>query len=67
MRILRPQARRMAFRGMNNPAQVKACIDEHKKIVDAIKARNPQKAEKSVRDHFLKAKKRLIQFINKSL
>ncbi len=67
LHILRPQAYRMAFRGMDNPVQIKACIGEHKKIVDAIIARNPQKAEKLVRDHFLKAKKRLIQYINKSL
>lgn len=67
MRILRTQAYRFGLHGMYNPEQMQASIREHKKILEAIKERKGQKAEKLTRDHFLNAKKRLIRYINKSL
>jgi DNA-binding GntR family transcriptional regulator len=45
----------------------KAANNEHRKIVNALKERNPEKAEKIVRSHFLKSKYRLIKDLHKSL
>jgi len=67
MVILRTQSHRLGLRGMHNPEQIRASNREHKKILNAIKARNGQKAEKLLRDHFLNAKTRLIRYLNKSL
>ena len=50
-----------------SPGQITAGVIEHRKILEAIKARNAVKAEQLMRTHLLSAKNRLIKFINKSL
>ena len=50
-----------------SPGQMAAGVREHRKILEAIKARNAVKAEQLMRDHLISAKNRLIKFINKSL
>ncbi len=50
-----------------SPGQMAAGVKEHRKILEAIKARNAVRAEQLMRTHLLSAKNRLIKFINKSL
>jgi DNA-binding GntR family transcriptional regulator len=50
-----------------SPGQMAASVKEHRKIFEAMKARNAVKAEQLMRNHLLYAKNRLIKFINKSL
>jgi len=50
-----------------SPGQMAAGVREHRKILEAIRARNAVKAEQLMRNHLLSAKNRLIKFINKSL
>jgi len=50
-----------------SPGQMAAGVREHRKILEAIKARNAVRAEQLMRNHLFSAKNRLIKFINKSL
>jgi DNA-binding GntR family transcriptional regulator len=52
---------------MSSPGQITASIKEHRKIFEAIKDRKAIKAEQLMRDHLLRAKNRLIKYMNKSL
>lgn len=67
MDILRAQAQRISLRSFFNPGQITASVGEHRKILEAIRAGNAVKAEKSVRDHYLLSKNRLIKYLNSSL
>jgi DNA-binding GntR family transcriptional regulator len=64
---LRDQAARISLRSIYNPGQVRASFREHRNIVDAIKERNPVKAEKAIREHYLRSKDRLIKYFSRSL
>lgn len=67
MQNLRAQAHRISLRSFYNPGQIKASIREHRKILESIKGANPLKVEKSIRDHYLHSKNRLIKYMNRSL
>jgi DNA-binding GntR family transcriptional regulator len=56
-----------SFQTMSSPGQITASIKEHRKIFEAIKSRKSVKAEQLMRDHLLRAKNRLIKYMNKSL
>jgi len=55
------------FRNFSFQAQVDASISDHKKIIEAIKEGDPEKAEALMRRHVTAAKYRLIKWMNKSL
>jgi DNA-binding GntR family transcriptional regulator len=67
METLRAQARRISLHSFYYPGQIKASIQEHRKVLDAIKEMDPLKAEKLVRNHYLISKNRLIKYLNRSL
>jgi len=50
-----------------SPGQMVASVKEHRKIFEAIKEGKAVKAEQLMRNHLLRAKNRLIKYINKSL
>jgi DNA-binding GntR family transcriptional regulator len=56
-----------SFQTMSSPGQITASIKEHRKIFEAIKSRKSVKAEQLMRDHLLRAKNRLIKYMNRSL
>ena len=64
---LRFRLRRFGRQALQNPLQRAASRKEHRKIFEAISNLKPAKAEQLVRDHYLRAKVRLIKGINKSL
>jgi DNA-binding GntR family transcriptional regulator len=64
---LRAQAQRMSLRSFFNPGQIAASISEHRRILEAVRARNAVKAESLVRHHYLLSKNRLIKYLNRSL
>jgi len=65
--ILVLQLKRLGLQGFYRAGRMAASINEHKKIVEAIKANNPLKVEKLIRDHFFQAKNQLARYMNKSL
>lgn len=67
MEMLRGRARVMGLKSLHNPAQVNASIKDHRKIFEAIKALKSTSVEKLIRSHYLKSKKRLIRYLNKTL
>ena len=67
MEVLRGRALVMGLQSLYNPEQIKASILEHRKILKAIKEAKPQRVEKLIRDHYLKAKNRYIRYLNKTL
>jgi DNA-binding GntR family transcriptional regulator len=56
-----------SFQTMSSPGQITASIKEHRKIFEAIQDRNSIKAEQLMRNHLLRAKDRLIKYMNRSL
>ena len=48
------------------PVQWEATIDEHRKIIDALKARNPALAEFLTKEHLEGVKTRLLDFLRKN-
>jgi len=67
MQLLRGRAMVMGLQSLYNPEHSKASVREHQKIVEAIRDRKPEKVEKLIRDHYLKAKKRFLRYLNSSL
>jgi DNA-binding GntR family transcriptional regulator len=65
--LIRAQAGRMGLHSFYNPQQVRSSLVEHRKILRAVQERNAEKAEKHIRQHYLSAKNRLIQYINNTL
>jgi DNA-binding GntR family transcriptional regulator len=65
--LIRAQAGRMGLHSFYNPLQVRSSLVEHRRILNAIQDRNPEKAEKHIRQHYLSAKNRLIRYINNTL
>lgn len=65
--LIRAQAGRMGLHSFYNPQQVRSSLVEHRKILDAVQEREPEKVEKYIRQHYLSAKNRLIQYINSTL
>jgi DNA-binding GntR family transcriptional regulator len=64
---LRYLARRFGFPSMHSPGQIRASIDEHRKIFEAIKAVKPMRVEQCMRHHLIRSKNRLIKYLNRSL
>jgi DNA-binding GntR family transcriptional regulator len=52
---------------MSSPGQIMASTKEHREIFEAIKSRKSIKAEQLMRNHLLRAKNRLIKYMNRSL
>ena len=65
--LMRAQASRMGLHSFYNPQQVRFSLVEHRKIFYAVQERRPEKVEKYIRQHYLSAKNRLIQYINNTL
>lgn len=65
--LIRAQAGRMGLHSFYNPLQVRSSLVEHRKILHAVQDRKPEKVEKYIRQHYLSAKNRLIQYINNTL
>jgi len=64
---LRFKIRCVGLQGIFTPGQITASINEHRKILEALRERNPVKAEQLMRNHLFHAKNRLIKYMNKSL
>lgn len=65
--ILRRNQKRFATQSFLSPGQIEASRVDHRKIFEAMKQRKPVEAERSMRTHLLRAKTRLIKYMNKSL
>jgi DNA-binding GntR family transcriptional regulator len=65
--ILRRNQKRFGTQSFLSPGQIEASRADHKKIFEAMKQRKPLEAERLMRTHLLRAKNRLIKYMNKSL
>jgi DNA-binding GntR family transcriptional regulator len=50
-----------------SPGQISASIKEHRALLQAMKERKAEKAEKLMRNHIFHAKNRFLKYLNKSL
>ena len=50
-----------------SPGQISASIKEHRALLQAMKERKAEKAEKLMRNHIFHAKNRFMKYLNKSL
>jgi DNA-binding GntR family transcriptional regulator len=57
----------VGYLSFTGPHQIKASRIEHRKILNAIKEANPDRAEKLMRSHILDAKNRLVKYLSRSL
>ena len=64
---LRLSVNAMGFRSFFAPGQIAASMNDHRKLIEAIRENKPEKAERIMRQHLIDAKKRLIGWIYKSL
>jgi DNA-binding GntR family transcriptional regulator len=64
---LRFKIRCVGLQGMFSPGQITASINEHRKILEAVRERKPVQAEQLMRNHIVHAKNRLIKYMNRSL
>jgi len=55
------------FRSFFAPGQIAASIRDHKKLLEAIRDNNAEKAERLMRQHLINAKNRLLRWMYKSL
>jgi len=51
---------------LSSPGQMQAAVREHRNMFEAIRDGNAVKAEKLMRNHLLRAKDRLLKYLNKS-
>ncbi len=58
---IRMQTYRMRLQTFYSEEQVEASIEEHRRILNAIKAKKAEEAEKIIRNHYHDAKERLIK------
>jgi DNA-binding GntR family transcriptional regulator len=65
--ILRRNQKRYATHSFLSPGQIQASRIDHRRIFNAMKAMKPVEAERLMRTHLLRAKHRLIKYMNKSL
>jgi DNA-binding GntR family transcriptional regulator len=65
--ILRRNQKRFATQSFLIPGQIQASRVDHRKIFEAMKHGKPVEAERLMRSHLLRAKNRLIKYMNKSL
>ena len=61
MENIRLQNYRMRLQTFYSKEQVEATIKEHRQILNAIKEKNPEKVEQTIRKHYQDAKERLIK------
>jgi DNA-binding GntR family transcriptional regulator len=64
---LRSNLQYFSLGSIYSPGQLAASNREHWKILEGVKEKKPLKAEKQMRDHLIRAKNRLIRWVNKSL
>jgi DNA-binding GntR family transcriptional regulator len=57
----------LSFQNFFSEIQKSASISDHRKIIEAMSNKDPEKAEAMMRKHITDAKYRLIKLINKSL
>ena len=67
MNDIRGHSLRIGLQSFYNLGQTEASLDDHKDILEAIKARNPVKVEKLIRKHYMTSSDRLIKNIHKTL
>lgn len=58
---------RFRVQSFTNPARMKSVIEEHQKIVDAIKDRNADSAEKLAKDHIYKVEYNVMNILRKKM
>jgi DNA-binding GntR family transcriptional regulator len=64
---LRFGMRAFGYRSFSVPGQRATSREEHREIVEAIKANNPIQAEQLMRDHLISAKNKLVKWLYRSL
>jgi DNA-binding GntR family transcriptional regulator len=64
---LRLSINAFGFRSFFAPGQIVASMNDHRKLIEAIKENKPEKTERIMRQHLINAKKRLIGWMYKSL
>ncbi|MBN1101919.1 MAG: GntR family transcriptional regulator [Deltaproteobacteria bacterium] len=65
--ILRRNQKRYATHSFLSPGQIQESRIDHRKILQAMKQGRSVEAERLMRSHLLRAKNRLIKYMNKSL
>lgn len=65
LKNFRSLAERFSYFAPFIPAQLKATLEEHPKIIDAIKQRNPPLAEFQAKEHMERAKERMIAYFRR--
>jgi DNA-binding GntR family transcriptional regulator len=65
--ILRRNQKRFGMQSFLIPGQIQESRVDHGRILEAMKRRKPVEAERLMRAHLLRAKNRLIKYMNKSL
>ena len=58
---------RFRIQSFTNPARMKSVLDEHQKIVDAIKERDADSAEKLAKDHIYKVEYNVMNILRKQM
>lgn len=58
---------RFRIQSFTNPARMKSVLDEHQKIVDAIKKRDADSAEKLAKDHIYKVEYNVMNILRKQM
>ncbi|MEW6666124.1 MAG: GntR family transcriptional regulator [Thermodesulfobacteriota bacterium] len=64
---LRQNQKRFASHSFLSPGQIQASRLDHRRMFEAMKHGKPVEAERLMRSHLLRAKNRLIKYMNKSL
>lgn len=64
---LRQQAYRMSLENFYRPGQISASLDEHDRILNAVKAGDPLLVENLIREHYVMSRDRLIRGLNGAL
>jgi DNA-binding GntR family transcriptional regulator len=64
---LRLSIRAFGYRSFLVPGQIQTSVEEHRRIIQAMKENEPIQAEQLMRDHLINAKNRLIKWLYRSL
>jgi DNA-binding GntR family transcriptional regulator len=64
---LRLRIRCIILQNLYGPGQIAASIREHRELLQVMKQRKAERAEKLMRNHIFHAKNRFLKYLNKSL
>lgn len=64
---LKEQIDRFRVQSFTNPARIKSILQEHRRIVNAIKERDADKAEKLAKDHIEKVENNIMNILRKQM